>query len=130
MSETGKICRKCSRPIHRSISDVEFASGHAPVVSLKIRLAAEWCPTPDCHQRVKCWNVYGRERGEFTDEVVRVRDLLGPIADGQIKRGCRVSQYDAEPGLRKTTLKDAREIAKRCVARINTAVNKFNEEIF
>jgi hypothetical protein len=117
-------------PLYRDLQRVTFSSGKSPIHSEEILIAAEWCSRPDCYSRIRAHNQIDHEGGDFTDAVVKARDLLVPIASGVITRGCRVSQYDAEAGERKTTLKDARPIAQRVIDRLNAAVNKFNERIF
>lgn len=65
------------------------------------------------------------------NEMLMIRDRLKPIVDGEITRGhCRAGEreaYGGKPGKRKTTLKDAREIARHAIAYINRAVNRFEE---
>jgi hypothetical protein len=92
-------------------------------------LAVEWCPTPNCYHHVEQYNALNQRNDAFVDAVVLVRDMIRPIAEGKIRRGCRVSQYDAEPGDRKITLKDARPIAQRAIDRLNEAINKFTEHV-
>lgn len=69
----------------------------------------------------------------FMNEMLCVRDRLEPILSGQIKRGrClngNAEAYGGTPGYRKTTLKDAREIAKVCQAIINRAYDKFDKDL-
>lgn len=117
-------------PLYRDLKKVTFTSGKSPIYSEEILVAAEWCSRPDCYSRIQAYDSIDHEGGEFTDAVVKARDMLTPIASGVITRGCRVSQYDQEPGQRKTTLKDARPIAQRVIERLNAAVNKFNERVF
>lgn len=61
----------------------------------------------------------------FMNRMLEVRDRLDPILSGEIERGhClagNAAAYGGTPGKRKTTLKDAREIAKHCQAIINRA---------
>jgi hypothetical protein len=75
-----------------------------------------------------------REQGshaqDFTGASLSVRDMLQVIVDGQIERGHCVGgreAYGVRPGFRKVMLKDAVAIAKTCVAKINNAVNKWND---
>lgn len=124
------ICPYCALPVYRDMKSVTFSSGQSPIVTLEVVIEAEYCPRPSCYQRIKLRNYYDHSRGEFVDEVVRFRDAVQPIADGMVTRGCRVSQYDLEPGKRKATIKDAQHICKAWVERINKAVNKFTEDIF
>lgn len=74
------------------------------------------CPNESCES----------ERYEFAMALVRIRELLEPIATGRIKRGKRASQYDLEVGTRKTTMKDASAIARLAQERINIAANKYS----
>lgn len=127
MKET---CPHCQRPIYRDLQSIVFKSGKSPLFTMEIVIEAEWCPVQDCYQRIQLRNHIDSEKGSFVDEVVRVRDLIYPIAEGKIKRGRRISQYDLEEGLRATTMKDARPIAKRAIDRLNAAINKFTEGIF
>jgi hypothetical protein len=69
---------------------------------------------------------------EFTNAVLEARDRLEPLISGEIGRGhCSPGSrecYGGKPGKRKTTLKDARAIARTVTAIINRAVNKFEED--
>lgn len=123
-------CPNCQLPMHRAIQNVTFAAGSGPVFALEMQVAAEWCSRPGCHQRVQGYNSHDHQSSDFTDAVARVRDSLEPIAEGEIERGKPISQYDFTPGMRKTKLKDAREIAKRAIEKLNVAINKFNDGIF
>jgi len=71
--------------------------------------------------------------GHFSNEVATCRDMLQPIIDGEIERGhCPAGQqeaYGGKPGKRKTTLADARKIAKTIVARLNRAINEFDDDM-
>ena len=71
--------------------------------------------------------------GRFETDVLQCRDLLQPIIDGQIERGhCPAGQqeaYGGVPGKRKTTLEDARKIAKTITVILNRAVNKFHDDM-
>ena len=71
--------------------------------------------------------------GDFINEVVTCRDLLLPIINGEIERGhCVAGEREAlggKPGKRKTTLADARAIAKTIEFRLNRAVNKFDSQM-
>jgi hypothetical protein len=71
--------------------------------------------------------------GDFINEVVTCRDMLLPIINGEIERGhCLPGQHEARgaiAGKRKTTLADARKIAKTIEFRINRAVNKFDRQM-
>jgi hypothetical protein len=118
-------CPKCHLPIYSNIKDVEFVAGRSPVVTMTIRVQAYWCPRPDCFKRVTVYNYIDESRSNFVDEVMRVRDLIRPIADGLIGRSRRVSTYDDKPGMRKTTIKDSRGIATRAIERLNKAINNF-----
>ena len=65
----------------------------------------------------------------FITRVLEARDALQPIACGEVERGHCVGgreAYGANPGKRKTTLKDARRIAKHVIFCLNKAVNKFD----
>ena len=117
-------------PVYRDIQRVTFSSGKSPIHALEVVIEAEYCPRPDCYQRIKLRNYNDHREGLFVDEVVRFRDAVRPIADGIVKRGCRVSQYDLEAGTRRATIKDAQSICKIWIDRINKAVNKFTEDIF
>lgn len=74
---------------------------------------------------------HARIDGWFSNEVVTIRDMLQPIADGTIERGhCPAGTREGlggVPGKRKLTLKDARRIVGHVIVRINRAVNKFHE---
>lgn len=64
---------------------------------------------------------------DLMNEMAAVRDLLEPIASGEIERGhCvgRAAAYGGSPGKRKTMLVDAVKIAKHCRAKINNEINK------
>jgi hypothetical protein len=69
--------------------------------------------------------------GDFLNEVASCRDLLIPILTGEITRcHCVAGEREAtggRPGKRKTTLKDARAIAKSIEFRLNRAMNKFDD---
>lgn len=57
-------------------------------------------------------------------DLCRVRDCLDPIVKGKIRKGhASGADLKLEPGLRKTMLKDAREICERQHLRLNTAAN-------
>jgi hypothetical protein len=75
-------------------------------------------------------NFLDLSRSEFVDEVVRCRELLAPISTGVIQRGRRESQYDPDPGTRRTTFKDAQKLATVVIARLNKAINTFTEGFF
>lgn len=65
----------------------------------------------------------------FITRVLEARDALQPIVDGEIRRGHCVGgreAYGAKPGLRKTSLKDARRIAQHVIFCLNKAINKFD----
>lgn len=64
---------------------------------------------------------------EFECEVLHALEKLRMIASGEIKRGRRVSTYDAEEGNRPMRMADARAIAKLEAERLNAAVNKFRD---
>jgi hypothetical protein len=67
---------------------------------------------------------------ELISDILRARDLLSPIVTGEIERGhCVAGQhvaYGAEPGNRKTTLSDARKIAKTVTFIINRAIDEYD----
>jgi hypothetical protein len=69
--------------------------------------------------------------GRFTNLMLSVRDRLDPIVKGEIERGhClpgKSTAYLDAPGMRKTKLKDAVEIARHCQAIINRAVNEIDD---
>jgi hypothetical protein len=71
--------------------------------------------------------------GHFSNEVATCRDMLQPIIDGLIERGhCQAGQQEAYGGVRgkrKTTLVDARKIAKTIVVRLNRALNEFDKDM-
>lgn len=123
-------CPNCQMPIYRDRKTINFASGASPIHAIEIVIDAEWCPTPECYQHCESHSHIDHRNGDFVDTVVRVRDWLVPIATGEIERGRPISTYDAAPGNRKTTIKDAKPIAKRAIDRLNLAVNKFTEGIF
>ncbi len=64
--------------------------------------------------------------------LLQVRDALEPIVSGMIERGhCLPGQsvgYGQTPGDRKTTLKDARAIARHARAFINSAANQYIDD--
>ena len=67
---------------------------------------------------------------DFANQMVMIRDMLNPIVSGEIERGHCVGQaaaYGGTPGKRKTMLKDAVKIAKRCQNIINREVNKAHD---
>jgi len=70
---------------------------------------------------------------QFANMMLQVRDRLDPIVKGEIERGhClagNAAAYGGSPGMRKTTLKDAREIAKHCQAIINRACNDIDKHL-
>lgn len=75
---------------------------------------------------------YASHAQDFTGAALTVRGMLQPIVDGQIERGHCVGgreAYGSRPGYRKVMLKDAVAIAKTCVAKINNAVNQWNDAI-
>ena len=58
----------------------------------------------------------------------RVRDRVRQIAEGEIQRGKRESQYSIHPpGMRPIKLKDARDIAKHSVIVLNECINALME---
>ncbi len=66
----------------------------------------------------------------FVNEVIEARDLLDAIIDGEITRGHCVGGrecYGKRPGERKTTLKDARQIAKTVRVKLNRAMHELDE---
>ena len=67
---------------------------------------------------------------DFITSVLECRDRLEPIINGEIERGHCVAgeqeAYGGKPGKRKTTLADARRIAKTIEVVLNRAVNKFD----
>lgn len=71
--------------------------------------------------------------GDFVNEVASCRDLLVPIITGEIERGhCLAGEHEAtggKPGKRKTTIVDARKIAKTIEFRLNRAMNKFDTQM-
>lgn len=123
-------CPYCKLPIATALQDVEFTSGSSSGKAITLRVAVEWCDRIDCYKSVELYNHHDRRKGEFVDRMLRVRDSLRPISDGEIERGCRVSQYDQVPGKRKTKLKDAKEICAKAIERMNIAINEWTEHIF
>ena len=71
--------------------------------------------------------------GEFVNEVATCRDFLVPITTGEIERGhCKAGEREAlggKPGMRKTTLADARKIAEIIMFRLNRAMNNFDDRM-
>ena len=67
----------------------------------------------------------------FMQQMLEIRDRLDPILKGEIERGhCLAGQAEAYGGVRgyrKTTLKDARAIAKHCKAFIDRAYDELDE---
>ncbi len=67
----------------------------------------------------------------FVNKVAGIRDMLEPIASGEITRGhCSPGTrecYGGKPGKRKTTLADARKIAHHAIIALNRAINEFDE---
>lgn len=75
---------------------------------------------------------HGSHAQEFSGAALSVRDMLQAVVEGKIERGHCVGgreAYGARPGYRKLMLKDAVAIAKTCIAKINNAVNKWNDAI-
>lgn len=68
---------------------------------------------------------------ELVTRILSARDMLEPILSGEIKRGhCVAGErecYGGKPGVRKTTLADARKRAGHATALINKAVNDFDD---
>jgi hypothetical protein len=62
---------------------------------------------------------------------LHARDMLEPLVSGEIERGrCVAGQreaYGGKPGKRKTTLADARRIARNVTAYINQHLRLFDE---
>ena len=63
---------------------------------------------------------------DLADEMCRIRDMMEPIITGKIERGHSLAGCPngvLNPGLRKTTLADARKIAEAVVCRANRATS-------
>lgn len=57
-------------------------------------------------------------------DLCRVRDRIEPIATGEIRKGhCSGNDFSLEPGMRKTMLRDAREICKLQTEKLNASAN-------
>jgi hypothetical protein len=71
-----------------------------------------------------------RREHEFMTAILEARDMLEPIVSGKIERGhCLPGKHTAyldEPGKRKTTLADAKKIAKTVQWIINRAIDKYD----
>ena len=69
----------------------------------------------------------------FTNRMLQVRDMLDPIVKGEIERGhCLAGNaiaYGGHPGMRKTTLKDAKQIARHVQALINMSHKDLDEDL-
>lgn len=124
-----KNCPRCNKPLLSHVQDVDFNSQGTPHSTLTVRLQAQWCPTPNCFRQVKDWNSIDRPLSEFIDEVLKFRDKIYPIANGVMERKKNVSQYDISRGERPVKLKDAREICKGAIERLNVAINKAIESV-
>lgn len=64
-------------------------------------------------------------------EVLRVRDMLKPIIDGEIERGHCVGRrecYGGTPGMRKTMLADAKRIARHCEAALHRLAQRITDD--
>jgi hypothetical protein len=69
------------------------------------------------------------ESHRLANDILEIRDRLKPIVFGEIQRGhClagNAEAYGGTRGNRKTTLKDAREIARHAIARIDQITSRF-----
>ena len=68
----------------------------------------------------------------FHTRILEARDLLRPIVEGEIERGhCSPGTrqgYGGHPGKRKTTLKDAKGLAKQATMLINHAFAELDKD--
>lgn len=81
--------------------------------------------TNDCNEKLF------HEAHDLCNSILEIRDRLKPIVSGEIERGhClagNAAAYGGIPGRRKATLKDAREIAKHAIARIDQICSRFHD---
>lgn len=68
-----------------------------------------------------------RDLHDIAMSLCRVRDSLDPIQSGMIRRGhaCRkLGDLTLEPGMRKTKLADAKQIAEAQFVKLNALINE------
>lgn len=64
---------------------------------------------------------------DLANDIASIRDRLKPITEGLIMKGRNINRYAIRPEYRKTTLKDARNIAEFVIKRLNECANKLDE---